>query len=57
MKKDGARVEARSEPGGIHAWPVVNLFLGSSREERLKGLDQITEMVVERMGEGTKIAC
>lgn len=52
MKNDGARVEARREPGGIHAWPVVNLFLGSSREERLKGLDQITEMVVERIGTG-----
>ncbi len=52
MKNDGARVEARSEPGGIHAWPVVDLFLGSTKEERLKGLDQITEMVVQRMGEG-----
>ncbi|KAF7502898.1 hypothetical protein GJ744_004936 [Endocarpon pusillum] len=52
MKNDGARVETRCEPGGIHAWPVVNLFLGSSREDRLKGLDQLTEMVVERMGVG-----
>jgi acetyl esterase/lipase len=50
MKRDGARVQAKKEPGGIHAWPVVNLFLGSSREERLKGLNQMTEMVVSRMG-------
>ena len=52
MKSDGARVEARSQPGGVHAWPVVHLFLGSSREERLKGLDLITEMVVDGMGTG-----
>jgi acetyl esterase/lipase len=54
MKGDGARVTVKKEPGGIHAWPVVNLFLGSSREERLKGLDQMTDMVVARMG-STKI--
>ena len=50
MKTDGARVKAKREAGGIHAWPMVNLFLGSTREERLKGLDQITDMVVGRMG-------
>lgn len=50
MKDEGARVTARREEGGIHAWPVVDLFLGVTREERLRGLDQITEMVVSRMG-------
>jgi acetyl esterase/lipase len=49
MKEDGARVKVKREPGGIHAWPVVNLFLGSTKEERLKGLNVITEMVVSRM--------
>lgn len=49
MKEDGAWVEAQSEPGGIHAWPVVSLFLGSTKEERLKGLNQITDLVVSRM--------
>jgi acetyl esterase/lipase len=50
MKDDGARVHVKKEAGGIHAWPVVNLFLGSTREERLKGLNQMTDMVVGRMG-------
>lgn len=50
MKADGARVSAWREAGGIHAWPVVNLFLGSTREERLKGLDQIADLVVSHMG-------
>jgi acetyl esterase/lipase len=50
MKADGARVKAKREAGGVHAWPVVNLFLGSTKEERLKGLNQITDMVVGRMG-------
>ncbi len=50
MEDDGARVKAKREAGGIHAWPVVNLFLGSTKEERLKGLNQITDMVVGQMG-------
>lgn len=50
MKDDGARVRAKSEAGWIHAWPVVNLFLGSSREERLKGLNDLTDMIAGRMG-------
>lgn len=55
MKDEGARVTARSEEGGIHAWPVVDLFLGVTREERLRGLDQITEMVVSRMWTATQM--
>jgi acetyl esterase/lipase len=50
MEDDGAWVTAKKEVGGIHAWPVVNLFLGSTKEERLKGLNQMTDVVVERMG-------
>lgn len=49
MKADGARVKTKREAGGIHAWPVVNLFLGRTTEERLKGLNQMTDMVVDRM--------
>lgn len=46
MSKDGAIVKKYAEPAGIHAWPVVNLFLGESREERLKGLMKMTEYIV-----------
>jgi acetyl esterase/lipase len=49
MKDDGARAKVKREAGGIHAWPVVNLFLGSTKEERLKGLQQMTDMVASRM--------
>lgn len=47
MQKDGAFVKRHSEPAGIHAWPVVNLFLGESREERLGGLQKMTEYVMD----------
>lgn len=46
MKRDGALVKTYKRDAGIHAWPVVNLFLGQTREERLAGLDMMTECVV-----------
>lgn len=46
MKRDGALVKTYKRDAGIHAWPVVNLFLGQSREERLLGLDLMTECVL-----------
>jgi acetyl esterase/lipase len=45
MKRDGATVETLQHEAGIHAWPVVNLFLGETREHRLYGLDVMTEFV------------
>lgn len=38
QKAGGTPVSAHGEQGGIHAWPVVSLFLGDSTEQRLKGL-------------------
>ena len=46
MRKDGATAKAQKLEGGIHAWPVVNLFLGESRKERLTGLDLMVEAVL-----------
>lgn len=46
MKKDGAIVKASELGAGIHAWPVVNLFLGKTREERLQGLDIMTDFIM-----------
>ncbi|KAL2411125.1 hypothetical protein ABEF95_002876 [Exophiala dermatitidis] len=45
IKNNGATVEAHQQKAGIHAWPVVNLFLGHGREERLYGLDIMTKFV------------
>merc|ERR1711964_617591 len=42
-------VEKREEKGGIHAWPVASLFLSSTREERIKGLEQIVRFIGEKM--------
>lgn len=53
MRRDGVSVKVANEvQGGIHAWPVVNLFLGESREERLKGLNVLTDYVVSNMEPG-----
>ncbi|EHY56400.1 hypothetical protein ABEF92_006644 [Exophiala dermatitidis] len=46
MENEGATVKAYRQEAGIHAWPVVNLFLGDSREERLYGLDIMTKFIV-----------
>jgi len=46
MKSNGAFVKVHKEDAGIHAWPVVNLFLGASRQERLHGLDVMTEFIL-----------
>ncbi|KAK0621213.1 Alpha/Beta hydrolase protein [Bombardia bombarda] len=42
-------VGSKSEPGGIHAWPVASLFLSSTREGRLGGLKTITQEIRERI--------
>lgn len=47
MKDDGALVKQYSDEAGIHAWPVVKLFLGASRKERLSGLQKMTDYIVE----------
>ncbi|EXJ83457.1 hypothetical protein A1O1_07080 [Capronia coronata CBS 617.96] len=46
MKNNGAMVKVHQQEAGIHAWPVVNLFLGNTREERLQGLDIMTEFIL-----------
>lgn len=46
MRSSGAIVKVHEHKDGIHAWPVVNLFLGASRQERLEGLDIMTDFIV-----------
>lgn len=42
-------VRVTEEKAGIHAWPVVGLFLASSMQERVKGLKTIVETMNEAM--------
>ena len=50
MRRDGVTVKMTNEANGcIHAWPVVNLFLGDSLDERLKGLNSMTDYVSSNM--------
>lgn len=46
MKDNDASVKLHSRSAGIHAWPVVNLFLGATKDERLAGLKKVTEFVL-----------
>lgn len=50
MKRSGAAVDTVQEDAGIHAWPVVDLFLADSPEDRLHGLRQMTDVVYSNLG-------
>ncbi|KAH8673914.1 Alpha/Beta hydrolase protein [Xylariales sp. PMI_506] len=41
-------VSSRKEVAGIHAWPVVSLFLSSTAKRRLEGLRDIAGQIQER---------
>lgn len=45
MKDDGCAVKTYAKDAGIHAWPVVDLFLGNDWSDRLGGLRKMTEFV------------
>jgi acetyl esterase/lipase len=50
VRKSDCECKVVEEPAGVHAWPVVALFLGNKRPERLKGLIEMTRLVKQRMG-------
>lgn len=50
IKESGATIEATKKDAGIHAWPVVNLFLADATEARLQGLNCMTEVVFSKLG-------
>lgn len=55
LLKDGNMdVEVEVEKGGIHAWPVAELFLSGTKEKRQKGLRVIVSQIRERMGSQCK---
>jgi acetyl esterase/lipase len=49
LKDGGMDVEVEVEKGGIHAWPVAELFLSGTKEKRQKGLRIIVSQIRERM--------
>ncbi|PSR78734.1 Alpha/Beta hydrolase protein, partial [Coniella lustricola] len=49
LHKAGADVSVRKQDAGIHAWPVVSLFLGDSAEQRLKGLRSMVKEMRSRI--------
>ena len=56
MKEQGVEVVEVSKANGIHAWPVVNLFLGDSRAERLEGLEKMAIAVSACMGQNVNVS-
>lgn len=44
-------LEFTDEEKQIHAWPVVQLFLGADEEDRLGGLNRIVDVMVDAMSE------
>jgi len=50
IKRSGAAIETTREDAGIHAWPVVNLFLADATKARLMGLSRMTDVVFDKMG-------
>jgi hypothetical protein len=43
--KTKVMINRRAEMGGVHAWPVASLYLGST--DRLRGLSLIVEEIRE----------
>ena len=45
LRRSGCAVGVREEPGGIHAGPVVALFLADTQPRRQRGMKDLTTMV------------
>ncbi|KAL8695643.1 MAG: hypothetical protein Q9224_003269 [Gallowayella concinna] len=55
LRRSGCAVRVREEPGQVHAWPVVSLFLADTQEERTKGLRDLTKMITQVIEPGVHI--
>lgn len=51
LKDTGIQVDVEGEHGCVHAWPIAALFLGENREERLKGLQDIVNIISRRLSQ------
>ena len=45
LRNSKIAVSVREEPGSIHAWPVVTMFLADTQPERQRGLRDLTKMI------------
>ena len=45
LRTNGCKVGVREDSGGIHAWPVVTLFLSDTQAERQRGLKDLVKMI------------
>ena len=45
LRDAGCAVSVREEPGAVHAWPVVTLFLSDTQNERQKGVKDLVKMI------------
>jgi len=52
LRYSGCGVSVREEPGSIHAWPVVTMFLSDTQAKRQKGLKDLTTMVRQAISVG-----
>ncbi|RMZ78294.1 hypothetical protein DV737_g3942, partial [Chaetothyriales sp. CBS 132003] len=46
MKRNGVLIKAYRREGSVHVWPVVDMFLGQSRVERVAGIDLLASCIV-----------
>ncbi|KAG6005062.1 hypothetical protein E4U21_000518 [Claviceps maximensis] len=46
----GIEIEVMMIEGGIHAWPVASLFLSSTSDRRLQGLESIVRQIRQKVG-------
>lgn len=53
LRKAGLSIESYKEPAGIHAWPVVKLFLSNTKSGRLSGLSKIVQVIADHLPKQT----
>ncbi|KFY32947.1 hypothetical protein V495_08576 [Pseudogymnoascus sp. VKM F-4514 (FW-929)] len=45
LRGAGVKVVADEDEGGVHAWPVAGLFLGSTKESRIRGVRRMVDRI------------
>lgn len=45
LRGAGARVVTDEDEGGVHAWPVAGLFLGSTKDSRIRGVRRMVDRI------------
>jgi len=45
LRGAGVKVVADEDEGGVHAWPVAGLFLGSTKDSRIRGVKRMVDRI------------